>query len=81
MLVAHRCPGEGFFFFLRGGERKSESVLTKRKTPAGNLSRKFNLHNVLILVLATKKGAIFHRTLHVDEKSPSMLPVSFFSMF
>lgn len=48
------------------GERKSSTVQTKRKTPAGNLSRKFNLHNVLILVFLTKKRAIFHQLLCVN---------------
>lgn len=41
----------GMFFV---GERKSRTAQTKRKTPAGNLSRKFNLHNVLILVFITE---------------------------
>lgn len=41
----------GMFFV---GERKSCTAQTKRKTPAGNLSRKFNLRNVLILVFITE---------------------------
>lgn len=41
----------GMFFV---GERKSRTAQTKRKTPAGNLSRKFNLRNVLILVFITE---------------------------
>jgi len=59
----------GMFFV---GERKSRTAQTKRKTPAGNLSRKFNLHNVLILVFITEnKSTISPAIVMCQLVSPS----------
>lgn len=52
MLVAHAHIWPVFV-----GERKSHA---KRETPAGDLSRKFTLGLVLILVFITENGVISH---------------------
>lgn len=56
------------------GERKSSAVQAKRKTPAGNLSRKFNLHNVLILVFITEAQSNISPAVVCQVATPSPLP-------
>lgn len=72
----------GMFFV---GERKSRTAQTKRKTPAGNLSRKFNLHNVLILVFITENKSNISPAIVMCQLDPpsaclSLIPLPKFSL-